>query len=129
MWESGNMSNVPPPPQEFEIELEGSQMLRLLCYDKSYNKSRMSKEDGESTDRIIGKGQIVVWCFSPSYLCDLISDILLLIKRPYMGILPAQSNQSFRMTWRICFIYFTPSLNMNEANFYFIYLADTLVHA
>lgn len=46
--------------QEFEIELEGSQMLRLLCYDKSYNKTKMSKEDGESTDRIIGKGQIVV---------------------------------------------------------------------
>lgn len=49
--------------QEFEIELEGSQTLRLLCYDKSYNKTKMSKEDGESTDRIIGKGQIVVWRF------------------------------------------------------------------
>ncbi|MCI4386958.1 hypothetical protein PGIGA_G00068620 [Pangasianodon gigas] len=46
--------------EEFEIELEGSQTLRLLCYDKSYNKTKMSKEDGESTDRIIGKGQIVL---------------------------------------------------------------------
>ncbi|TSK72137.1 Breakpoint cluster region protein [Bagarius yarrelli] len=46
--------------EEFEIELEGSQMLRLLCYDKSYNKTKTSKEDGESTDRIIGKGQIVL---------------------------------------------------------------------
>ncbi|XP_046723827.1 breakpoint cluster region protein isoform X1 [Silurus meridionalis] len=46
--------------EEFEIELEGSQTLRLLCYDKSYNKTKMSKEDGDSTDRIIGKGQIVL---------------------------------------------------------------------
>uniref|UniRef100_A0AAR2KBI2 BCR activator of RhoGEF and GTPase n=1 Tax=Pygocentrus nattereri TaxID=42514 RepID=A0AAR2KBI2_PYGNA len=44
--------------QEFEIELEGSQTLRLLCYEKSYNKSKTNKEDVESTDRIIGKGQI-----------------------------------------------------------------------
>ncbi|XP_030624611.1 breakpoint cluster region protein isoform X2 [Chanos chanos] len=44
--------------EEFEIELEGSQTLRLLCYEKSYNKTKMNKEDGESTDRIIGKGQI-----------------------------------------------------------------------
>ncbi|XP_062867132.1 breakpoint cluster region protein [Trichomycterus rosablanca] len=46
--------------EEFEIELEGSQTLRLLCYDKSYNKSKTNKEDGESTDRIIGKGQIAL---------------------------------------------------------------------
>ncbi|ROL47498.1 Breakpoint cluster region protein [Anabarilius grahami] len=44
--------------EEFEIELEGSQTLRLLCYEKSYNKAKINKEDGESTDRIIGKGQI-----------------------------------------------------------------------
>uniref|UniRef100_A0A3B4EBW1 BCR activator of RhoGEF and GTPase n=1 Tax=Pygocentrus nattereri TaxID=42514 RepID=A0A3B4EBW1_PYGNA len=44
--------------EEFEIELEGSQTLRLLCYEKSYNKSKTNKEDVESTDRIIGKGQI-----------------------------------------------------------------------
>ncbi|XP_036444493.1 breakpoint cluster region protein [Colossoma macropomum] len=44
--------------EEFEIELEGSQTLRLLCYEKSYNKTKTNKEDVESTDRIIGKGQI-----------------------------------------------------------------------
>uniref|UniRef100_A0AAY4A2M0 Breakpoint cluster region protein n=1 Tax=Denticeps clupeoides TaxID=299321 RepID=A0AAY4A2M0_9TELE len=44
--------------EEFEIELEGSQTLRLLCYEKSYNKTKLNKEDCESTDRIIGKGQI-----------------------------------------------------------------------
>uniref|UniRef100_A0A4W6CMN5 BCR activator of RhoGEF and GTPase n=1 Tax=Lates calcarifer TaxID=8187 RepID=A0A4W6CMN5_LATCA len=45
-------------PKEFEIELEGSQTLRLLCYEKCYNKTKQNKEDGESTDRIMGKGQI-----------------------------------------------------------------------
>uniref|UniRef100_A0A3Q2Z273 BCR activator of RhoGEF and GTPase n=1 Tax=Hippocampus comes TaxID=109280 RepID=A0A3Q2Z273_HIPCM len=44
--------------EEFEIELEGSQTLRLLCYEKCYNKSKQNKEDGESVDRIMGKGQI-----------------------------------------------------------------------
>uniref|UniRef100_A0A673ZH98 BCR activator of RhoGEF and GTPase n=1 Tax=Salmo trutta TaxID=8032 RepID=A0A673ZH98_SALTR len=44
--------------EEFEIDLEGSQTLRLLCYEKSYNKTKQIKEDGDSTDRIIGKGQI-----------------------------------------------------------------------
>uniref|UniRef100_A0A7N8YMM3 BCR activator of RhoGEF and GTPase n=1 Tax=Mastacembelus armatus TaxID=205130 RepID=A0A7N8YMM3_9TELE len=44
--------------EEFEIELEGSQTLRLLCYEKSYNKTKQNKEDGDSTDRIMGKGQI-----------------------------------------------------------------------
>lgn len=46
--------------QEFEIELEGSQTLRILCYEKCYNKTKLTKEDGESTDRIMGKGQIQV---------------------------------------------------------------------
>lgn len=46
--------------QEFEIELEGSQTLRLLCYEKSCSKIKQSKEDGEMTDRIIAKGQIKV---------------------------------------------------------------------
>lgn len=45
--------------QEFEIELEGSQTLRLLCYEKSCNKTR-PKEDGELTDRILAKGQVKV---------------------------------------------------------------------
>lgn len=46
--------------EEFEIELEGSQTLRLLCYEKCYNKTKQNKEDGESTDRIMGKGQILL---------------------------------------------------------------------
>ncbi|XP_038618376.1 breakpoint cluster region protein [Tachyglossus aculeatus] len=44
--------------EEFEIELEGSQTLRILCYEKCYNKTKITKEDGETTDRIMGKGQI-----------------------------------------------------------------------
>ncbi|XP_061459012.1 breakpoint cluster region protein isoform X2 [Rhineura floridana] len=44
--------------EEFEIELEGSQTLRILCYEKCYNKTKLTKEDGEATDRIMGKGQI-----------------------------------------------------------------------
>ncbi|KAM6155717.1 breakpoint cluster region protein [Rhynchocyon petersi] len=44
--------------EEFEIELEGSQTLRILCYEKCYNKSKINKEDGENSDRIVGKGQI-----------------------------------------------------------------------
>ncbi|XP_051829347.1 breakpoint cluster region protein isoform X1 [Antechinus flavipes] len=44
--------------EEFEIELEGSQTLRLLCYEKCYHKTRLSREDGETTDRMMGKGQM-----------------------------------------------------------------------
>ncbi|KAJ8346527.1 hypothetical protein SKAU_G00279280 [Synaphobranchus kaupii] len=44
--------------EEFEIELEGSQILRLLCYEKNYNRTKLNKEDGESTDRIMAKGLI-----------------------------------------------------------------------
>jgi hypothetical protein len=47
-------------PQEFEIELEGSQTLRILCYEKCYNKMKMTKEDGESADKLMGKGQVQV---------------------------------------------------------------------
>ncbi|KAM9307344.1 breakpoint cluster region protein-like [Pholidichthys leucotaenia] len=46
--------------EEFEIDLEGSQTLRLLCYEKSYTRANQSREDGESTDRIIGRGQIAL---------------------------------------------------------------------
>nr|XP_008532591.1 PREDICTED: breakpoint cluster region protein [Equus przewalskii] len=46
--------------QEFEIELEGSQTLRILCYEKCYNKTKIAKEDGETTDRIMGKGQVQI---------------------------------------------------------------------
>lgn len=48
------------PCKEFEIELEGSQTLRLLCYEKSYSKPKHSKDDGEMTDKIMVKGQIKV---------------------------------------------------------------------
>ncbi|KAM9743568.1 breakpoint cluster region protein [Menidia menidia] len=51
-------STEPSWNEEFEIELEGSQTLRLLCYEKCYSKSRQSKEDGEAADRIMAKGQI-----------------------------------------------------------------------
>uniref|UniRef100_F7HB27 BCR activator of RhoGEF and GTPase n=2 Tax=Cercopithecinae TaxID=9528 RepID=F7HB27_MACMU len=46
--------------EEFEIELEGSQTLRILCYEKCYNKTKIPKEDGESTDRLMGKGQVQI---------------------------------------------------------------------
>ncbi|KAG7489339.1 breakpoint cluster region protein [Solea senegalensis] len=51
-------STEPNWNEEFEIELEGSQTLRLLCYEKCCNKTKQSKEDGEITDKIMVKGQI-----------------------------------------------------------------------
>ncbi|XP_067087219.1 PH_BCR_vertebrate and RhoGAP_Bcr domain-containing protein [Osmerus mordax] len=48
-------STEPNWNEEFEIELEGSQTLRLLCYEKCCHKT---KEDGENTDRIMAKGQL-----------------------------------------------------------------------
>ncbi|XP_044131433.1 breakpoint cluster region protein isoform X1 [Bufo gargarizans] len=45
--------------EEFEIELEGSQTLRILCYEKFYNKNRPLREDvGESSERMVAKGQV-----------------------------------------------------------------------
>ncbi|XP_049599459.1 active breakpoint cluster region-related protein isoform X1 [Syngnathus scovelli] len=44
--------------EEFEIELEGSQFLRILCYEKCYDKSMLNKEDNEIVDKIMGKGQV-----------------------------------------------------------------------
>ncbi|XP_077016290.1 breakpoint cluster region protein isoform X2 [Tamandua tetradactyla] len=44
--------------EEFEIELEGSQTLRILCYEKCHNKTKLTKEDCDSTDRIVGRGQV-----------------------------------------------------------------------
>ncbi|KAM6969788.1 active breakpoint cluster region-related protein isoform 1-T1 [Aplochiton taeniatus] len=41
--------------EEFEIELEGSQCLRVLCYE---NKTKLTKDDNEIVDRIMGKGQV-----------------------------------------------------------------------
>lgn len=46
--------------QEFEIELEGSQSLRILCYEKCYDKSKVNKDNNEIVDKIMGKGQIQV---------------------------------------------------------------------
>ncbi|XP_077417685.1 breakpoint cluster region protein isoform X1 [Vanacampus margaritifer] len=51
-------STEPNWNEEFEIELEGSQTLRLLCYEKSCSKPKQNKEDGEMTDKILVKGQI-----------------------------------------------------------------------
>ncbi|XP_054906480.1 PH_BCR_vertebrate and RhoGAP_Bcr domain-containing protein isoform X1 [Poeciliopsis prolifica] len=51
-------STEPNWNEEFEIELEGSQTLRLLCYEKCCAKTKQSKEEGEMTDKIVAKGQI-----------------------------------------------------------------------
>ena len=56
---------IPPLPsnviqQEFEIELEGSQCLRILCYEKCYDKSKLNTDDNEIVDKIMGKGQVQV---------------------------------------------------------------------
>ena len=48
------------PLQEFEIELEGSQCLRILCYETCYDKSKINKDDNEIVDKIMGKGQVQV---------------------------------------------------------------------
>ncbi|XP_058532084.1 active breakpoint cluster region-related protein isoform X1 [Ochotona princeps] len=44
--------------EEFEIELEGSQSLRILCYEKCYDKTKVNKDNNEIVDKIMGKGQI-----------------------------------------------------------------------
>ncbi|XP_059829736.1 active breakpoint cluster region-related protein isoform X1 [Hypanus sabinus] len=44
--------------EEFEIELEGSQWLRVLCYEKSLDKLKLNKGDNEIVDTIMGKGQV-----------------------------------------------------------------------
>ncbi|KAJ4930078.1 hypothetical protein JOQ06_019092 [Pogonophryne albipinna] len=44
--------------EEFEIELEGSQFLRILCYENCYDKSLLNKDDNEIVDKIMGKGQV-----------------------------------------------------------------------
>ncbi|NWR19365.1 ABR protein, partial [Emberiza fucata] len=46
--------------EEFEIELEGSQSLRILCYEKCYDKTKLNKDNNEIVDKIMGKGQIQV---------------------------------------------------------------------
>lgn len=54
--------------EEFEIELEGSQYLRILCYEKCYDKSMLNKDDNEIVDKIMGKGQVQVRGRPPA--CD-----------------------------------------------------------
>ena len=54
------LSHPPSAPQEFEIELEGSQSLRILCYEKCYDKTKLNKDNNEIVDKIMGKGQIQV---------------------------------------------------------------------
>lgn len=54
------VSFAPTLQQEFEIELEGSQCLRILCYEKCYDKSKLNKDDNEIVDKIMGKGQVQV---------------------------------------------------------------------
>ncbi|XP_034088860.1 active breakpoint cluster region-related protein isoform X1 [Gymnodraco acuticeps] len=44
--------------EEFEIELEGSLFLRILCYENCYDKSLLNKDDNEIVDKIMGKGQV-----------------------------------------------------------------------
>uniref|UniRef100_A0A1A8RC59 Breakpoint cluster region n=2 Tax=Nothobranchius rachovii TaxID=451742 RepID=A0A1A8RC59_9TELE len=51
-------STEPSWNEEFEIELEGSQTLRLLCYDKCCTKTKQSREEGETSDKIVAKGQL-----------------------------------------------------------------------
>lgn len=54
------LSPSPSTPKEFEIELEGSQSLRILCYEKCYDKTKLNKDNNEIVDKIMGKGQIQV---------------------------------------------------------------------
>ncbi|XP_012726697.2 active breakpoint cluster region-related protein isoform X1 [Fundulus heteroclitus] len=49
---------VPQWNEEFEIELEGSQYLRILCYETCYDKSMLNKDNNEIVDKIMGKGQV-----------------------------------------------------------------------
>ncbi|CAL8343065.1 unnamed protein product [Lota lota] len=51
-------STEPNWNEEFEIELEGSQTLRLLCYEKGCSRTKQAREEGENTERIVAKGQI-----------------------------------------------------------------------
>ncbi|XP_035034130.2 active breakpoint cluster region-related protein isoform X1 [Hippoglossus stenolepis] len=44
--------------EEFEIEVEGSQYLRILCYEKCYDKSMLNKDDNEIVDKMMGKGKV-----------------------------------------------------------------------
>lgn len=48
--------------EEFEIELEGSQSLRILCFEKCYDKPMVSKDNNEIVDKIMGNGQIQEHC-------------------------------------------------------------------
>lgn len=56
--------------QEFEIELEGSQSLRILCYEKCYDKTKVNKDNNEIVDKIMGKGQIQVRSQGETWSCE-----------------------------------------------------------
>lgn len=59
-FRSSGLLFLPVSHQEFEIELEGSQSLRILCYEKCYDKTKVNKDNNEIVDKIMGKGQIQV---------------------------------------------------------------------
>uniref|UniRef100_A0A3Q1GW38 BCR activator of RhoGEF and GTPase n=1 Tax=Acanthochromis polyacanthus TaxID=80966 RepID=A0A3Q1GW38_9TELE len=75
-------STEPNWNEEFEIELEGSQTLRLLCYEKCCNKIKQSKEEGEFTDKIMAKGQIKVGKSSVTAegFCEMLIEVKLSMK-------------------------------------------------
>ncbi|EQB78279.1 hypothetical protein CB1_000765116, partial [Camelus ferus] len=57
-WDEGPSAPPLTLAKEFEIELEGSQSLRILCYEKCYDKTKVNKDNNEIVDKIMGKGQI-----------------------------------------------------------------------
>ncbi|MED6231456.1 hypothetical protein ATANTOWER_014980 [Ataeniobius toweri] len=59
--------------EEFEIELEGSQYLRILCYEKCYDKSMLNKDDNEIVDKIMGKGQVQLGQIKNNSFCSFLA--------------------------------------------------------
>uniref|UniRef100_A0A671S475 Active breakpoint cluster region-related protein-like n=1 Tax=Sinocyclocheilus anshuiensis TaxID=1608454 RepID=A0A671S475_9TELE len=81
--------------EEFEIELEGSQCLRILCYEKCYDKSKLNKDDNEIVDKIMGKGQVQVGqrekpIAKPQYVCK--QQTLRFVSRPHQTGLDHKSS-------------------------------------
>lgn len=69
-------------PQEFEIELEGSQSLRILCYEKCYDKTKVNKDNNEIVDKIMGKGQIQVRAMASRQASRSCQEVVLLGSSP-----------------------------------------------
>lgn len=44
--------------EEFEIELEGSRWVRVLCYETSLDKLKLHKDDNEIIDNVLFRGQL-----------------------------------------------------------------------